>query len=249
MRTTCASARARYMAPTAARRAIVLRPDAHLEDLDDLAGHLDPQRVADRVVVGAQPGRRKRMGHVAHLVAVAESDDLGEVVLHDPEMIAMVFDVRRQQQRVATAEDQLLAVVRRAPVDFERDLVRLHDFGRIGESFANLRQKGERSEGGGRVVGQAGVRQLPRATLGRASHQRRRRGHRSILRRAVRPGDCASAIEHPRDGDETRRRDRARTRGTRAREAIEDAMHRAIDHRAYRRSLPLRVDVMTDLTW
>src|SRR5687767_509628 len=118
------------------------------------------------------------MRNVANLVAVTEPDDLGKVVLHDSEMVAMVFNVRRQEQRVAAAENQLLAVVRSAPVDFERDLIRLYHFGWIRESFTDLRQKGERSEGGGRVVRQSGVRQLSRATLGRASHQR---GHAGIV--------------------------------------------------------------------
>ena len=73
------------------------------------------------------------MRHVAHLIAVAEPNDLREVVLDDPEMIAMVLDVRREQQCIASTDDQLLAVIRSAPVDFERNLVRLYDLGRIGK--------------------------------------------------------------------------------------------------------------------
>ena len=122
------------------------------------------------------------MRYVAYLVAIAESDDLGEVVLDDTEMIAVVLDVRRQQQRVAPAEDQLLAVIWRAPVDFERNLVCLHHLGRIGEAFTNLRQKGEPSQGGRRVVRQSGIRQLPRATLGCASHQYGHAGVVPVLR-------------------------------------------------------------------
>jgi len=62
------------------------------------------------------------MRNVLHFVAVAEPDDALEVVLYYSEMIAMVVDVRRQEQRVAASDDALLAQVRSAPVDFQPEL-------------------------------------------------------------------------------------------------------------------------------
>ena len=74
------------------------------------------------------------MRHVAHLVAFAEPDDRREVVLDDAEVVAVVGDVGREQQRVAPPDDALLAQVGRAPIDFVHELVGLHDLGRLGES-------------------------------------------------------------------------------------------------------------------
>ena len=122
------------------------------------------------------------MWNVAHFIALTKADDLREVVLHDPEMIAVILDVRRKNQCVPPSEDQLLAVVRRAPVDFQRDLICLHHFGRIREPLADLREKGEGSERGRRVVGQSGVRQLPRAPFRGAGHQFRDPGVVPVLR-------------------------------------------------------------------
>jgi hypothetical protein len=76
------------------------------------------------------------MGNVAHLVTVAETDDRREVVLHDPEMIAMVVDVGRQQGRIASADDPLFAEPRRAPVHLQRKLIGLDDAWRLAEAFA-----------------------------------------------------------------------------------------------------------------
>jgi hypothetical protein len=179
-------------------RSRVLGAKAHLENLNDLTGHFDAQRVGDGIVVRAQSGRRERVRHVAHLIPVPQPDDLGKVVLHDPEVIAMVLDVRWQEERITPAEDQLLAVVWRAPVDFERYLVRLHHLGRIGESLADLRQKGERSHGGRRVVSQAGVRQLSRAKLGCPRHERGHAGVVPVLR-----GRRDSHSRHQHHGDES----------------------------------------------
>ena len=76
------------------------------------------------------------MRHVAHLVAVTEPDDRREVVLDDAEVVAMVVDVGGQQERVAPADDALLAAVRRAPIDFDHQLVGLDDGRRVGEALA-----------------------------------------------------------------------------------------------------------------
>ena len=50
-----------------------------------------------------------------------------------------------KQQRVAPPHDALLALVRRAPIDFHGEFVRAHHFRRIGEPFAHLGEEGQRS--------------------------------------------------------------------------------------------------------
>ena len=102
------------------------------------------------------------MRHVAHLVALAEPDDGGEVVLDDAEVVAVVRDVRGEQQRVAPADDALLAQVGRVPIDFVHQLVGLHDLGRLGESLADLREEGDVAVRDGLVVPEAGVGELLR---------------------------------------------------------------------------------------
>ena len=54
------------------------------------AGQVERQRVGDGEVVRREPGGRERMRDVAHLVAVAEPDDGGKVVLDDAEVVAVV---------------------------------------------------------------------------------------------------------------------------------------------------------------
>ena len=78
------------------------------------------------------------MRNVADLVAFAEADDVRKVVLDDAEVIAVIRDVRRQQQRVATTDDALLAQIGRAPVDFQRQLIGLDDARRLSEALARL---------------------------------------------------------------------------------------------------------------
>ena len=57
----------------------------------------------------------------------------------------MVRDVRRQQQRVATADDALLAQVGRVPVDFVLQLVGLDDLGRRAEALRQAARGRSRS--------------------------------------------------------------------------------------------------------
>jgi len=147
---------------------------------------------------------RERVRNVEHLVAVAEPNDLGEVVLDDPEVVAVVVDVGRQQQRVAAADDALLALIGRAPVHFDRELVGLDDLGRLGEPLPHLGEKGEVSAGGGGVVHEPGVGELARAALdgaldegagagivpaGRAGRRLRVRRRRSRQRAGERDGE------------------------------------------------------------
>ena len=141
----------------------------------------------------ARPVVRERVRHVAHLVAFAEPDDVGEVVLDDAEVIAVVVDVRRQQQRVAPADDALLAEVGRAPIDFQRELVGLHDLRRLGESLADLREEGEVAVRDGLVVHEAGVGELLRAARGGPLDEGARARRRSTSARSPR---AARARQH-----------------------------------------------------
>src|SRR5688500_12331003 len=111
------------------------------------------------------------MRHVADLIAVAEPDDVREVVLDDAEMVAVIADIRRQQQGVTTPHDPLLAQVGSTPVDFQRQLVRLDDLRRLGKAFAELCQEGEVPSRGRLVVHQLGVSELLGAALGRTRHE------------------------------------------------------------------------------
>ena len=75
------------------------------------------------------------MRHVHHFVAVTESDDVGEVVLDDAQMVAVIADVRREQQSVAPTEDALLALIGRAPENLQPEFIGLDDLGRFGETL------------------------------------------------------------------------------------------------------------------
>src|SRR3712207_4829594 len=100
--------------------------------------------------------------------------DVRKVVLDDAEVVAVVADVRRQQQRVAPADDALLAQVRRLPVHFERQLVGFEDPRRLRQSFPDLGEEGEVAARGRPVVTEAGVRELALSQLDRARHARTR---------------------------------------------------------------------------
>src|SRR6185437_14867108 len=92
------------------------------------------QRVTNGKVVIVESRWRQRMGDVLHLVAVANPDEAREVVLHDPEMVTVIIDVGRQNQRIAASLDQLFAERRRLPVDIRRDLIGADYLRRIGKA-------------------------------------------------------------------------------------------------------------------
>src|SRR5262249_35872277 len=121
-----------------ARLPIIFWPDLDLVDVDGFAGKGDAKTVGDREVVLVEAGLRERMRHVTHLVALAQPNDVRKVVLNDAEVVAVVLDVGGEQQGVAAALDDLLAEIGRSPVDCERQLVRLYDAWRLGESFTHL---------------------------------------------------------------------------------------------------------------
>ena len=112
------------------------------------------------------------MRDVAHLIAVAEADDLGEVVLDDAEVIAVIGDVGRQEERIPSSDDALLAELGRPPVDFQRQLVRLDDLRRLGEALTELGEKGDVPVCEGAPVMQRRVGELLRAALGGTEHER-----------------------------------------------------------------------------
>src|SRR6266513_5850796 len=112
------------------------------------------------------------MRNVLDLVALTDSDNVPEVVLDDAEVIAMVVDVGWQQQGVATSHDALLAQIGRSPVDFQTQLVRLHDFRRLRESLSKLCEECYVTVRRSFVVDERGVGELSRSALGSALHGR-----------------------------------------------------------------------------
>src|SRR5262249_18524796 len=93
-------------------------------------------------------------------------DGAREIVLDDAEVVAVVADVRRQEERVSSPLDDLSAERGRAPIHIERELVGLHDLRWLGEALADLREEGEVSAGSRVVIAQAGIGELLRATDG-----------------------------------------------------------------------------------
>src|SRR5687767_3061834 len=81
-------------------------------------------------------------------------------------MIAVIVDVGGKQQRVATAHYALLAQVGSAPVDFQPQLVGLHDLWRLRKSFSKLREESDVAVRLRLVIDQTGVGQLARSALG-----------------------------------------------------------------------------------
>ena len=86
----------------------------------------------------------------------------------------MVGDIGREQERIAAADDHLLALVRSAPIDFHSEFVGADDFGRIREAVAHL---GEERHIAVRVrteVGESSVGELGSATRNGAIDERHR---------------------------------------------------------------------------
>ena len=97
------------------------------------------------------------MRHVPDLVALADPDDVAEIVGDDAEVVAVVVDVGGQERAVAPAQDDLLAPVRGAPIHFHPQLVGLDQPGRLGQSLAHLRQEEHESVRPGPVARERGV--------------------------------------------------------------------------------------------
>src|SRR4051812_39043310 len=114
------------------------------------------------------------MRHIAHFVAFTDADDVAEVVLDDAEVVAVVVDVRRQQQSIATAHDALLAQIGRAPVDFQAQLVRLYDLRWLRKPLSKLRQESNVTVRSRFVVDERGIRDLTRPPLSGAGDESER---------------------------------------------------------------------------
>jgi hypothetical protein len=114
------------------------------------------------------------MRDIAHLVALTQPDDALEVVLDDAEVVAVIVDVGRQEQRIPPAHDALLAQVGSVPVDFQPQLVRLHDLWRLGKPCAELREKSQIAVRCRLVIDESRVGELAGAPFRRTLHQRTR---------------------------------------------------------------------------
>ena len=120
-----------------ARRTWFARPHRELIYIYSAIGERNGQRIAQRILVQRCRVRSERMRHIAHVAPLTQPDQVGEIALHDTVAVLVVADVPRQQQRIAHADDELLARRRRPPEHVDRDLVRLdhawpHD-GRVAE--------------------------------------------------------------------------------------------------------------------
>ena len=70
--------------------------------------------------------KNDRVRDVLHVVAIRDDDRLPVIVLHHGEAVEVVVEPGdRKLALLAETHDSLPDLVRRAPVDFERDLVRL----------------------------------------------------------------------------------------------------------------------------
>src|SRR5438045_2066893 len=112
------------------------------------------------------------MRNVLNFITLTDPDDVSEVVLDDAEVIAVVIDVGWEKQGVASPHDALLAQIGRAPVDFQTQLVRLYDFGRLGKSLSKLCEERHITVRRSLVVDERGVGELRRPPLGRVLDER-----------------------------------------------------------------------------
>ena len=95
---------------------------------------------------------------------------------------------------VAPADDHLLALVGRAPVHLERDLVGAQDLGRQPQPFADLAEEGEVPVGGGGVARERGVGDLGGAACRGALDERARARIVPRLRRSAGGADPSRTI-------------------------------------------------------
>src|SRR5436305_8877128 len=112
------------------------------------------------------------MRHVTDLVSLAEANDRRKIVLDDAKVVAVVRDVGRKKQCVAASNDALLAQVGRMPINFERELICLHDARRLDEPLADLREKGEIAVRFGVIIDETSVGELRHAKSCGKLHER-----------------------------------------------------------------------------
>ena len=155
------------------RLALVTRPHMYDVDSENSIGILEDQRVTNGEVVGSQAPFREWVRYVPNVSSVPHANEIGKVVLNDSEPIAVIADFGRQEQRVALADQPLLAEHRCLPNQLHGQLVDLHHSGWFGESLAELAQKGEVPPGRSGIVGES-VGKLARPTIDGALHDSKR---------------------------------------------------------------------------
>jgi len=155
------------------RLLVVFWTNLQFVNLDSVRPGADRKAVSEKKVVGSLTRGRQRMRNVADFIAVAKPNDVGKVVLDDPQVIAVIRDVGRKKQRVAAANDALLALVGRVPVDFRLQLVSLDDLWRDQESFAKLGEESHVAVRCRLIVRETRVRELLGSARRSATHQLR----------------------------------------------------------------------------
>ena len=120
---------------------IVPGPDQDLAHDDAVRPRGERERIGERVLVEVASGRRERVHDVAHLVALAEPDQVAEIVGDDGEMVAVIGDVGRQIAPFPPRCDSLLAPVRCLPIHFGLELVGLDEPRHRGRVRADLREE------------------------------------------------------------------------------------------------------------
>src|SRR4051812_11951378 len=112
------------------------------------------------------------MRDVAHFVPFTEANRAAEVVLYDPEVIAVVVDVGGQLRANAPTDDALLAEPRSLPVHFQLQLIGLHEPRRLAEPFAELTEEEEKPVSLSLVIAQRGIHRGMRTAVDRPARQR-----------------------------------------------------------------------------
>jgi hypothetical protein len=114
---------------------------------------------------------------VPDLVALADPDQITEVVGEDAEVVAMVLDVGGEKRGVAPAENDLLAPIRGLPVHFHVQFVGLDQARRPAESLPDLGQEDHQPVSAGAIAPEPRIglrRATPRHTPPDQIHGRRR---------------------------------------------------------------------------
>src|SRR5258706_13089319 len=152
--------------------AVIPGAHQHLVDIEYARAQTDLKRIPNGEVIGLESGRRQRVRHVLNFITFANANDVSKVVLDDPEVVAVIVDVGGKKKRIANAHYALLAQVGSTPVDFQSQLIGLHDLWRLGESFSKLCEESDVTVRRRLVVDETGVGQLLRATVRGALDER-----------------------------------------------------------------------------
>ena len=83
-------------------------------------------RVGEEEIIKGFGAGGRGVDHGLHLISVSDADDITELVLDHHQMVEVVVDVRGEGFLVPEAHDFLLGLVGSCPINFQGDLVRLH---------------------------------------------------------------------------------------------------------------------------